>query len=235
VGNDIFLGEEEITNVKPSAPGVEIQKLGKVLKSSATNGEILLLSAGSGESLDTLKLDHIFIGSGSLTENLHLSGALDRARINNVTAIGTGSFGHFVGDGSGLTNVFEETVPSASISTRITKNEETGSKILAGQLEFTNITASNDVKIDGKLTAIGDISSSLSSTASFGLLNLSGIEINPDGVSRDQVLKFNGTNFVPAAYNDTFEFTIADFDMNHTTTPVLIGSGSWKAVGALPL
>ena len=48
------------------------------------------------------------------------------------------------------------------------------------------------------------MSSSLSSTASFGLLELSGIEINPDGVQRDQVLKFNGTNFVPADPNETF-------------------------------
>ena len=32
----------------------------------------------------------------------------------------TASFGHFIGDGSGLENVFEGTAPSASISTRLT-------------------------------------------------------------------------------------------------------------------
>ena len=45
---------------------------------------------------------------------------------------------------------------SGSFSTRITRNEGTGSKILAGELEFTNITGS------------GHISMSLSSTGSFG-------------------------------------------------------------------
>ena len=30
-----------------------------------------------------------------------------------------------------------------------------------------------------------------------------------------------------------FEFTIADFDMNITTTPQLIGTGSWKNVGEI--
>ena len=79
----------------------------------------------------------------------------------------------------------------------------------------------------------GNISGSATSTGSFGLVEIGGTDIDPNGVSRDQVLKFNGTNFVPAAYNATFEFTIADFDMNHTTTPVLIGSGSWKGIGAL--
>ena len=64
-------------------------------KSSITNGEILLLSGGGGGgSLEVLNIDHIFIGSGSTTENLHISGAINRVSLNNVTALGTGSFGH---------------------------------------------------------------------------------------------------------------------------------------------
>ena len=76
------------------------------------------------------------------------------------------------------------------------------------------------------------VSGSSSSTGSFGLVEIGGTDINPTGVSRDQVLKFNGTNFVPAAFDATFVFTIADFDMNDSGTE-LIGSGSWKAAGAL--
>ena len=79
----------------------------------------------------------------------------------------------------------------------------------------------------------GNVSGSVKSTGSFGLLEISGTDINPTGVTRDQVLKFNGTNFVPAAFDATFVFTIADFDMNDSTSPQLIGSGSWKAAGAL--
>ena len=79
----------------------------------------------------------------------------------------------------------------------------------------------------------GDISGSSSSTGSFGMVEIGGTDINPTGVSRDQVLKFNGTNFVPAAFDATFVFTIADFDMNDSTSTQLIGSGSWKAAGAL--
>ena len=99
--------------------------------------------------------------------------------------------------------------------------------------EGSDIDFQDSLSVSGSITAQGDVSSSLSSTASFGLLELSGIQINPDGVQRDQVLKFNGTNFVPSAPDATFEFTIADFDMNITTTPQLLGTGSWKNVGEI--
>ncbi len=46
----------------------------------------------------------------------------------------------------------------------------------------------------------GNVSGSATSTGSFGMLELSGIDLNPTGVARDQVLKFNGTNFVPAGF-----------------------------------
>jgi len=77
------------------------------------------------------------------------------------------------------------------------------------------------------------VSGSSESTGSFGLAQIGGTDINPTGVARDQVLKFNGTRFVPAAFDATFVFTIADFDMNDSTSPQLIGTGSWKAAGEL--
>jgi len=48
-------------------------------------------------------------------------------------------------------------------------------------------------------------------------------------VSND-VLKWNGTNWVPAVYNATFAFSIASFDDGQGTTQ-LIGSGTWKTTG----
>lgn len=49
---------------------------------------------------------------------------------------------------------------------------------------------------------------------------------------RDQVLKFNGTEWVPAAYNATFQFSLAGFSDNQADSQ-LIGSGLWKAAGAV--
>ena len=66
-----------------------------------------------------------------------------------------------------------------------------------------------------------------------GSLSVNQRELDLVTVSRDQVLKFNGSKFVAADEGTTFVFTIADFDTNDGTSPQLIGTGSWKAVGAL--
>ncbi len=50
--------------------------------------------------------------------------------------------------------------------------------------------------------------------------------------TRDQVLKWNGTNWVPAAYNATFVFSITSFSDGESTTQ-LIGVGEWKAISAI--
>ena len=48
-----------------------------------------------------MNVDHIFIGSGSTTENLHISGALDRTIINNISASGKITALEYGGDISG--------------------------------------------------------------------------------------------------------------------------------------
>ena len=111
----------------------------------------------------------------------------------------------------------------------------TGGTVLGNASSDTHrITGSLNVTSDN-LTVEGDgaVSGSTTSTGSFGLIEIAGIDINPSGIARDQVLKFNGTNFVAANPDDTFVFTIADFDTNDGSTPQLIGTGSWKAPGAL--
>ena len=46
---------------------------------------------------------------------------------------------------------------SGSFSTRVTRNEGSGSKILAGELEFTNITASGNISASGDIHSDGRI------------------------------------------------------------------------------
>lgn len=66
-----------------------------------------------------------------------------------------------------------------------------------------------------------------------GSLSVNERELDLLSVSRDQVLKFNGSKFVAADEGTTFVFSIADFDTNDGTSPQLIGTGSWKAIGDL--
>ena len=68
-------------------------------------------------------------------------------------------------------------IDSGSFSTRVTKNEGTGSKILNGELEFTNITGS------------GHISMSLSSTGSFG-------RVSATTLGGHSPIVIDGNNFV---------------------------------------
>ena len=83
-----------------------------------------------------------------LTNSSSLSTRITKNEISaSVNAASSASFS---------TRITDLKTDSGSFSTRITRNEGTGSKILAGELEFTNITGS------------GHISMSLSSTGSFG-------------------------------------------------------------------
>ena len=55
----------------------------------------------------------------NLTNNTSITGSLTVSGDVSGSSTSTASFGHFTGDGSGLTRVFEGTAASASISTRL--------------------------------------------------------------------------------------------------------------------
>jgi hypothetical protein len=61
---------------------------------------------------------------------------------------------------------------------------------------------------------------------------LSDVDTKSTTPSRDQVLKWNGSSWVPAAYNATFLFTISAFSDGESTTQ-LIGTGIWKSLSAM--
>jgi len=58
------------------------------------------------------------------------------------------------------------------------------------------------------------------------------VDTTSDAPARDEVLKWNGSNWVPAPEGYEFAFSIASFSDGESTTQ-LIGVGTWKAVGAI--
>ena len=102
-----------------------------IVSSSVTELSVIT-NSGSTAFGDSLDDTHIYTGS------LQLTGSITASK--------------FSGDGSGLSNVFEGTAPSASISTRLTNTEVTASSFL-----------------DGTATLI---SGSVTSTGSFGKLQV---------------------------------------------------------------
>ena len=179
--------------------------------------------------------DGLIIPVGN-TSQRNSSATIGEIRFNNQVQSYEGYDGDNWGTLGGMTDVDQDTKITAETSAG-TDNDEL--QFFTAGVERLRILADGHISASGNITASsnlevrGNISSSASSTGSFGLVEIAGIDINPSGVARDQVLKFNGTNFVAADPDDTFVFTIADFDMNDSTTPQLIGTGSWKAVGEL--
>ena len=104
---------------------------------------------GGGGSTEVLRGNHIFLGSGTVNDKLHLSGALDRSTLNNITAsgniavTGTGSFGHLIIDG----NVTASGVIKADSFESVTGGE--------------SIDFKDSINVTGNLTASGNISGSL--------------------------------------------------------------------------
>lgn len=65
--------------------------------------------------------------------------------------------------------------------------------------------------------------------------DLTDVDVTTDPPALNDVLKWNGTNYVPGTAGDTSEFTfsIDSFTDNIADTNQLIGSGTWKAIGAI--
>ena len=82
VGTKLFLGSSALTDQKPITAGHLTQQIGVVLKASTVNGEILVIAGGGGGSTEVLSPNNIFLGTGSSTENIHISGAFDLSLIH---------------------------------------------------------------------------------------------------------------------------------------------------------
>src|SRR6056300_561828 len=121
-GGIVYVGENGgYTQTKPTGTNL-IQNLGIVTKVDA-NGSGYIYGSGRSNDVPNLLNDHIFFGSGSnQMQQIHISGAIDQSTLNNINLTGdisssitsTASFGLFVGDGSGLSNVSTETSSFAS-------------------------------------------------------------------------------------------------------------------------
>jgi hypothetical protein len=62
--------------------------------------------------------------------------------------------------------------------------------------------------------------------------NLTDVDTATDPPALSEVLKWDGTNWVPAAYNYEFAFSMDTFADAVSTALQLIGAGTWKAIGA---
>ena len=114
-------------------------KIGHIEQVSSTN-----ITASS----DISSSGNIF-GTNLLADSSSVSTRLT-AITSSISALKTNS-------GSFSTRITNLKADSGSFSTRVTRNEGTGSKVLAGELEFTHITASGNISASGDIRSDGRI------------------------------------------------------------------------------
>ena len=200
-GTKLYLGSSELTHAKPTAAGNLSQVVGVVLKSSAVNGEILIIAGGGGGQTEVLNIDNIFFGSGSTTENIHISGALDRTTVNNITGVGTASFGrvevsgnsNFTGDVTigGNINIGDADTDSLTISADLSSSLIPDADSIYDLGSSTKYWRNQYVD---SITATGNISSSAQSTASFGHVKIPDDGRLSIGKSNDLQIYHNGNH-----------------------------------------
>ena len=109
--------------------------------------------------------------------------------------------------------------------------------LVNGSRDFTNPIGGITPTISGHLTTksyVDDLVASGSvDLGDHSIDELNDVDTSTDTPSKNEVLKWNGTDWVPAAYNASFTFSISSFLGTPTTTPNLIGNDTWKATGEL--
>ena len=138
------------------------------ISGSLSNTAIAALDAGIVSGSSQLATDI----SGSFTGELSGSGIKFVGGGVSGSSISTGSFGKLLGDGSNLTNL-----PSAAI----TSYSSTGNNRIITSVDATDVQGEANLTFDGtsltltgQLTSSGDISGSISSTGSFGVIEVGG-------------------------------------------------------------
>jgi len=73
VGDELFVNNNKLTNTRPTGSGEEVQKIAKIIRVHANNGQLFLM--GAGRSNDTPNLSHynVFIGNAGGVEKRQLT------------------------------------------------------------------------------------------------------------------------------------------------------------------
>ena len=71
VGDELFVNGSKLTNIRPSSETQEVQKIAKIIRVHANNGQMFLMGAGRSNDVPNLDTNHVFIGnSGGVEKRL---------------------------------------------------------------------------------------------------------------------------------------------------------------------
>ena len=126
-----------------------------------------------------------------------------------------------------------------NLTTDIDHNSLTNTHNLTTDIDHNAITNTHNLTTDidhGSISGLGDDDHSQYHNDARALtwLNtksvdeMSDVDTTSDAPAKNEVLKWNGTQWVPAVYNASFTFSCSSFSDGESTTQ-LAGSGTWKA------
>ena len=73
VGDDLYVNGSKLTNMRPSLPSQQIQKVAKVIRVSANVGQMFLTGAGRANDTPNLATNNVFIGNSGGVERRQLT------------------------------------------------------------------------------------------------------------------------------------------------------------------
>ena len=101
------------------------------------------------------------------------------------------------------------------------------------QLQTKLLVASDIGDFDTEVANNPDVADNTAKVSADGSVNThSDVDTVTNIPEKNQVLKWDGTSFVPAAFDATFTFSCTSFSDGEGVTQ-LIGTGDWKAIGEL--
>lgn len=160
------------------------------------------------------------VKSVSETGEIKLSGDVTLSEGSNVTLTQSGQNIEIASTGGASTDAFKTI--SVAGQNDVVADSSTDTLTL---VDGTNVTMTTDDATDTvTINATGGASA---------IDDLSDVDTTTDTPNNNEVLKWNGSNWVPAAYDYDFAFSIASFSDGISDTSQLIGSGVWSAIGAI--
>ena len=218
VGDVLYVSETagELTATRPSAETTKIQNIGKVARSHANNGIIIVVGSGRANDVPNLDHLHVFIGdtTGYETRQLDTSDVLEDS--SNLYYTDTRVANWFTNTGLGL-------LSTDVIAEGSTNLYHTDARAISAVEGATNLSLDSLVTIDGansNNTKIGDQTIA-------GIYDISGIKVQADDTKWAGILlkEFVGGANKPAASgftNPTFGTEIVG---GTPSSPGIVNSG----------
>jgi hypothetical protein len=104
VGDSLYVNGSKLTNIRPSLESQEIQKIAKVIRVHANNGQMFLMGAGRSNDIPNLTSQHVFIGNGTGYDKRQLTTSDITNSAGYITASSTDTLTNKSGNISQWTN-----------------------------------------------------------------------------------------------------------------------------------